>query len=424
MDQARFEQGRQAFEQGDYRGAARGFLNALTGTQDAPAYHQAGNALVRLRRMQDAVTLYRKALEEPDYEKRAAVLVNLGTALTALKQPDEAVTAFEEALCDPGYRTRYKALQGAAGAYLQRGDAERAAEAYRQAAFDGENPDPGKALNNLGLAYMALGRPEDAVEAYQAAVDMDGYAGQGRACANLGLAYAALGMHEKAVRAFERARDEHDHALSGAAAAAYESSRAALAEAPQIVDGWRTGELSPLDIAQQAPLMPDDSQESVTAFFARTDDEMRVADKEQRRQERHEKRELRNPFAVAAVWVVIVLVVGGGLAFAWLSGLGYPTQAMTVRGLMKAHEAGTSASGYWVAVPTADVSKEMGTLPVKFKSYKIDAIVRSAKTSKVQVTVTLDGGAPLDYQILLVREGVGWKVNGVTNDWRSTGGGS
>lgn len=425
MDQARFEEGRQAFQQGDLRGAARAFLNALTGEHDAAAYHEAGNALVRLRRLQDAVTVYRKALEEADYERRSTVLVNLGAALAALKHPAEAIAAFEEALCDPAYATRYKALQGAAGAYLQQGDAEHAAEAYRQAAFDGGNPDPGKALNNLGLAYMALGRPEDAVEAYQAAVGMDGYAGQGRACANLGLAYAALGLHEKAVRAFERARDELGHELSGAAAAAYESSRATFAEAPELVDGWRTGELPPFETQPTQELsIPDEPQEPVTAFFARTDAEMRQADREQRRQERTQRREARSPFAVAAVWIAVVLLVGGGLAFAWLSGLGYPTQAMTVRGLLKAHAAGKPVAAYWVAVPTADVAKEMGTLPVKYRSYALGEVVRSAKTSKVQVTVTLQQGTSLDYQVLLTREGVGWKVNGVSNDWRSTGGGS
>lgn len=424
MDQARFEEGTRAFEQGDYPGAARSFLNALTGTDDAPAYHKAGNSLVHLRRYQDAVIVYRKALEETTYKQRSAVLVNAGVALVALKRPDEAIELFDEALADPEYTGRYKALQGAAGIYLQRGDAERAAQSYRQAAFDGQNPDAGKALNNLGLCYMTLGRPEDAVEAYQAAVNMSGYSGRGRACANLGLAFSALGLHEEAVHEFERAQQEFSHELSSAAAAACEASRAAFADEPEIVDGWRTGEMPPFDIAPKVAQISDVSQEPVTAFFARTDDEMRDTDRVQRRQERDRKHESRNPVAFAAVWVVVALVAIGALAFAWLSGFGYPTQAMTVNGLMKTHMSGKSVVDYWVAVPSADVTDEMGTLPVSIKSYKIDSIVRSAKTSKVQISITLEKGAPLDYQILLAREGVGWKVNGVSNDWRSTGGGS
>jgi hypothetical protein len=40
----------------------------------------------------------------------------------------------------------------------------------------------------------------------------------------------------------------------------------------------------------------------------------------------------------------------------------------------------------------------------------------------VTVTVNLEKGTPLHYRISLGREGVGWKVVGVDNDWGSTGG--
>jgi hypothetical protein len=40
------------------------------------------------------------------------------------------------------------------------------------------------------------------------------------------------------------------------------------------------------------------------------------------------------------------------------------------------------------------------------------------------VTVQLEGGAPLQYEFTLAREGVGWKITGIENDWRSTGGGA
>jgi hypothetical protein len=66
----------------------------------------------------------------------------------------------------------------------------------------------------------------------------------------------------------------------------------------------------------------------------------------------------------------------------------------------------------------------MASLPPKWQSLELGAIERSARTSTVEVTVVLEQGAPLTYQVSLAREGVGWKVNGVINDWRSTGGGS
>ena len=66
----------------------------------------------------------------------------------------------------------------------------------------------------------------------------------------------------------------------------------------------------------------------------------------------------------------------------------------------------------------------MSSLPPKFTSYTIDGTQGAARKSTVTVTIVLEQGAPLTYTVSLLREGVGWKVNGITNDWRSTGGGS
>ena len=423
MDDARFQLGVEAYEAGDYRVAAREFLGATNGNGDGLAYHHAGNSLMRLKRFDDAVAVYTKALNDDAYERRSVVYANLGAALVSAKKREEAIEAYRKALDDPAYDARYKALQGMAGALVESGSVAEAAEAYRMAALDGANPDPGKALNNLGLTFMRLGRPQDAVEAYRASVDMEHYAGRGRACANLGMAYVALGMHDKAIRAFDRAQSELGYVLPQPAIAAMEASRAALEAPDEIVEGWRTGELPPLDMTPKRD-RSEELEEPDSAFFTRTDNDMRVADKAARKRERVDRRAAHSIWVTVALWGAVAVIIGGGLAFAWLAGLGYPTQSMTVSGLLDAHGAGEAVSEFWVAVPTADVEKEMGNLPVDFQSYELGAIERSAKTSKVEVTVMLDTGAPLTYQVLMVREGVGWKVNGVTNDWRSTGGGS
>jgi tetratricopeptide (TPR) repeat protein len=421
VDDARFQQGVEAYEAGDYRVAAREFLGATTGNGDGPAYHQAGNALMRLQRFDDAIAVYTKALNDESYPRRSTVQANLGTAFGAAKRYEDAAEAYRAALDDPDYEARYKALQGLGGALFELGNTADAADSYRRAALDDANPDPGRALNNLGMAFMKMGRPQDAVEAYRAAVDMERYAGRGRCSANLGMAFVALGMHDKAVRAFERARDEFGYSLPTAAEAAYEASTSALGT-PELVEGWRTGEMPPLDVVQRRH-SSEEFEEPESEFFTRTDSDMKVADKAARKVERTERRGARNVWVAVVIWSAVAIVLLGGLAFAWLSGLGYPTQSMTVGGLLDAHAAGASVAEFWVAVPTADVEKEMGNLPVDF-TYTIGAIERSARTSKVEVTVMLETGAPLSYQVLMVREGVGWKVNGITNDWRSTGGGS
>jgi Tfp pilus assembly protein PilF len=410
VDKTHREQADAAYAAGDWRAAAREYIAAAgeDGNESGEPYHLAGNALLRLKRFDDAATVYEKALEDEGYSKSAAVNANLGMALCQAGMHERALAAYGRALDDPMYGSRYKALQGLAGAQFELGLIEEAGDSYRRAALDDANPEPGKALNNLGLCFMALGRPEDAVEAYRAALDIEDYSGRGRSAANMGLAYASLGNHVNALNAFDRSVSAFGYELTGAAAAAAEASRKAM-ESPQVVEGWSTGT---------------DGDDEVSAFFRRTDDEMRVVDRETRKEERKIRKSGKKAWVGAAIWVVGVLIIVGAIAFAWLSGLGYPTQAMTVNGLLAAHRGGEAVESYWVAVPSTDVEKEMSNLPPEFASYAVDGIERSAKTSTVDVTVVLDKGAPLTYKVSLVREGVGWKVNGVTNDWRSTGGGS
>jgi len=463
VDQSKYQDAQQAYEAGDFRTAAKSFLAAAGkgAAGNGSAYHMAGNALMRLRRYQDAVTVYGHALRDETYDKRGSVQANLGAAYVALGEYAEATKAYEAAIEEPDYPTPYRAFQGMAAALVERGRIEDAAIAYRRAALDPANPDPGKALVNLGLCFMALGRPEDAVEAYQAALGFDDYQGRGKALANIGQAYAAMGEYGEAVRAFEKATQMHGHKLSGTAQQAYDDARAAALPTRETVDGWETGEMAPA-IAQVSPSgwdadelqaladetvaeadagePADDGQElgqkaeqaaealgmgddeAVTEFFALTEDEMKMRDREARRAERERKRSSGSwaKIAVAAaVGAVLLLLVLGALY--WI-GFGWPTQAATVDGLVAAYAAGQPVERYWVAVPGKDVAREMAKIPSPVKAFVVDSVDRGRTTSTAYVTVTPEKGAPLRYTITLSREGVGWKVTGVENDWSSTGG--
>jgi tetratricopeptide (TPR) repeat protein len=284
---------------------------------------------------------------------------------------------------------------------------------YRAAALEAANPEPGKSLNNLGLCYSSQKRYDEAVEAFRAALDVDGYSGKGKAAANLGLALCALGRPAEAIEAFDRATGEYQHALGPQALEAYDACRRAVAEpVPETVEGWRTGEMPPVFVEED---------EEALAFFTRTEEDMKQVDREARRAERAARREQQGLFVRIGSLVAIAAVVVGLLGFLWVSGIGFPTQQMTVKGLLEAHRAGKPVDGYWVAVPSVDVEKEMSALPPRFRSYEIGAIDRSAKTSAIEVTIVLEQGAPLSYKVSLAREGVGWKVSGIANDWRSTG---
>jgi len=461
VDEARFQEAKQAYDSGDFRAAAKGFLAAAGREPEGTgsAYHMAGNSLMRLRRHADAVTVYGQALRDDVYDRRGAVLSNLAAAHTALGEYAEAVEAYKSALDEHDYSTHYKALQGMAGALFEMGKFPEAASAYRQAALDGDNPDPGKALNNLGLAFMSLGRPADAVEAYKAALGFDDYPGRGKALANLGLAFHVLGEHKQAVKSFEKAIQLHAYELSEQARTAFEKSQEELRPQREVIEGWSTGEIPPLieplnadasddfEIrttmdsthvmpAVSAPILmsaASNDDPSTTGelfgevpeseFFTLTDDQMKDRDRTVRRAERDAKRAERNPWTLVATVALVVVVVVATLAATYFSGLGFPTQRMTVAGMLDTRADGQPVEGYWVAVPSTDIDKEMAKLPV-VDVYEIAEVERSPRTSRVTVTVTPENGSPLRYEVTLAREGIGWKIAGIENDWRSTGGGS
>lgn len=460
MDQARFDEANKAYKDGDYRDAAKGFLAAAGRETEGAgaAYHMAGNSLMRLRRHTDAVTVYQHAIRDDLYEKRGAVRANLAAALAAQGDYPLAVEEYKAALEEPDYTNQYKALQGQAKALCKMDRYEDAALAYRQAALDGDNPDPGTALSNLGMCFLALERPGDAVEAYKAALGFDDFDGRGRATANLGIALTAMGEHDEAVKAFDKATQFHGQTLTPQAVDAFNLSREAVEPKRETVEGWSTGEIPPVaplasdgdpgwstgdlrtltgaDEVESSPPppnsvsaeeaaaeVPGSDEDDESAFFSITDDEMKTRDREARKAERKERRDGRSPWSIVIMGVAVVLLVAAVFAGLYFVGIGYPTQEMTVGGMLDARAEGQPVESYWVAVPPTDIDKEMAKLP-PVKEYEIASVERSPGSANVTVVVTPENGAPLRYEIALAREGVGWKVKGIENDWRSTGGGS
>jgi tetratricopeptide (TPR) repeat protein len=460
VDQTKFQEAQAAYDAGDFRAAAKGFLASAGRGADGngAAYHMAGNALVRLRRYQDALTVYGHALRDGAYGKRGAVRANMGAAYCELGEYADAVKAYREAVEEPDYTTPYKAWQGMAKSLAERGRVEEAAVAYRRAALDHANPEPGKSLVNLGLCFMALERPLDAIEAYKAALGFDSYKARGKALSNLGMAYVASAQYEEAVKAFDKASELHGHKLSDSAQRALEMAREAAKPAPtrQVVDGWDTGaipaarqaeepvgwqmrEMAALsgdtqpftatptyetgsntdDAAAAAASLGFGDDRAVTQFFSMTEDEMKRRDREERRAHRaqHGFADVKQAVVRVAAAIAVLLVLLGG---AYFMGYGWPTQTQTAANLLDAHEHGKPTDTFWVAVPDKDVAREMAKIP-PIKSYQIAGVQRSAQHSSVSVTVTPVKGAALKYTLTLAREGVGWKVTGVDNDWGSSG---
>jgi tetratricopeptide (TPR) repeat protein len=439
LDREHYAAAEAAYAAEDWREAALQYLTSVHGVPSdgtGAAYHKAGNALVRLGRYEDAIGVYRYALGDPSYDRHSTVHVNLGTALEAQERHSEAVSEFEEALADPAYPTPYKALQGKGRALFELGRFGEAAEAYRQAAWTEGNPDSGRALNNLGLSFLAQDKPQEAVEAFRAAVGVRGYTARGRATANLGLAYAKMGFHEEAVREFDKAQEVYGYALAGETLSTYEASRSSLiARGPAestARDGSADDSKAPTGqagagpdpaadaLTGEAPTGAQESGQSPSRFFTISEKEMRDENLTAERAQRKEGRRPRWILTRILLVLVIVIALAGSFGGVLYYGYGYPTQEQTVTSLLAAYSAGGSYSGYWVAVPQIDLQKQMMQLPARYTSFRIAGVDRSALKSTARVVVRLQTGAQLDYEVLLVREGVGWKVDGILSSWSST----
>lgn len=435
MDDTHRTAGEAAYAAGDWDTAAVEFLAAVHGMPaegSGYALHHAGNALIRMGRLSDAVTVYERATLDEAYDRTSAVYANLGAAYGSIGEYEKALAAYTAATADGTYATPHKAFQGRGHALYELGRFDEAALAYREAAWAEGNPDPGKAFNGLGLSYMAMGRPEEALEAFRAAVGTESYAAKGKAAANLALAFLSMGFYEDAVREFERSRDTFGHELTGDTLASYqEALRQTGDEEPgaerafrpvelETVDGWLTGEMPTVTAAGEESSLPDADTEATQRFFDRSEDDML---QEQRAERKAARTAARTPRGIAfkvGMIVLAVLVVAGAAAGLLYAGVGYPTQTQTVSSLLDAYAAGGSYAEYWVAVPQADVEQEMDQLPAKFASYRIAGIDSTVQASTVQVVVRFETGAEMKYNILLMREGVGWRVTSVKNAWNST----
>jgi tetratricopeptide (TPR) repeat protein len=298
---------------------------------------------------------------------------------------------------------------------------------------------------------MGLGRPADAAEAYKAALGMDAYAGRGKALANLGIAYVQMGQYVEAVKAFERATQLHGHQLSSVAQQSYDAALDAAKPSRPTVEGWETGDLVTVQdvvltgdgwatgelaclsgaVAGASEIAANVSadaaadtigigdEKAVEEFFSLTEDEMRQRAKSERRA----ARKTAGPEGLIrriAVMLVLIASLSGLGAWAYLQGYGWPTQQSTVMGMLDDYRRGLDVGRYWVAVTDKDLAREMAKVPPEVKEFTVDAVDGRATVSTVSVTVTPVKGAPLHYRITLRREGVGWKVDGVENDWRST----
>src|SRR6266542_4411092 len=176
-------------------GSVRVSIPTLPRRGDAELLHSEGVEAVKQGRLDEAIGLFRQALEvRPDF---VAAHHNLGVACARKKLFPQAVESFQRALrLSPGSADAHGNL---GLAYLEYGEPEQAAVHLGRAVE--LRPGLAEPFNNLGVALMQLSKPREAAEAYQRALALEpAYA---EAHANLARAFLIQGDFESGGREYE-----------------------------------------------------------------------------------------------------------------------------------------------------------------------------------------------------------------------------
>jgi tetratricopeptide (TPR) repeat protein len=192
----------------------------------ADAHNNRGIALAGLRRFDEAIVSYGRAIAlKPDY---AQAYNNRGAVLSDLKRATEALADFSNAITlDPGYA---KALNNRAGVLAELGRHEEALQDHDQAIA--RHPEDANSHYKRGGVLIILGRAREALESYDRAIARDpdlstAHDGRGTALAMLGRPQEALESHDRGLALNPDSAIAHNN--RGAALASLQRPAEALA---------------------------------------------------------------------------------------------------------------------------------------------------------------------------------------------------
>lgn len=425
MDQQKFEMGYSAYQAGDWMNAAALLSESKSvGEVSGRTDHLLGNAFMKLGRYDDAAQAYGNALADNSYGMKGALGTNRGRALLAAGRVQEAADSLRAATEDPTYQTPYKAYTALGSACRAMGDVRGAGIAYRNAAIDESNPDPSSSLRKLGSCFMDLGRPTDAIESYRTALDFStDLRTQTAIYGELALAYVAANRMSEAVDAFEHATADGT-VLTPESQAAYDAARNAVAarsgkqrvsDTEDFLAAAGYGEFSdPLDPtgATSDNLMPSPED---TGFFSVTEEEIVDNDMMQRRRR-------GGAGKVIAVILVIIVLLGAVCGVGYYLGFGWPLQENVAQDMFAAKTNGGDVNQYLSNSLDDETRQQIVAMVPANATTKVGGITRSMGNSEVAITATLSEGADKTYIVHLVRDGIGWKVESLEEQYASTNG--
>ena len=433
MDQERFTQGMRHYRSGNFALAAQDFLESAEpgiARGNGAAFHQAGNAFLKLERNDDALTMYQNALRDDTYDSMSAVYSNIGHVYAKQGKHAESIEAYELAATYPECERPYKCHIRVAQNHMKLGSIDKAAIAYKKAALDVNNPTRSKALYNLALCLLELKQPLSAVESLKLALDFSDCENRAEVFCSLGIAYTMLDSDEEAVEAFGHA----DYLLGDAglpplSAAAYAAAKARLAAAapaapviaPSVAEPTAeeavslTGEIKSIDTAgfdrsgDEEPAVAIGTDEEVAHFFALSDEELVAQSKLHQKAERGGWRWWKTLLVVLAGLVLLAALAAGA---AYYLGLGYPLADEVVWETLNAYGTNKPIAAFW-NMNEDDAQQVMEATVPREAVFNIDGPIGRMNESTVNVAATDAQGVESSLVFTLQRDGIGWRITNV-----------
>ncbi len=189
----------------------------IPGALQGHATYVQGLLLHFLRRSNEAIICYQKALDTPGYDMPGTAHNSMGTAYAAKGEYDRAITCYQKALDTPGYDMLGMALRNIGISHINKGEHDRAIECFEKALVTPGLDTIGATYSSMGFAYHSKGEHDRAITYYQQALDTPGYDTPGYAHNNMGNAYAAKGEYDRAITYYQQALDTPGYDTPGMA---------------------------------------------------------------------------------------------------------------------------------------------------------------------------------------------------------------
>lgn len=218
MDKAAAEfynTGNKSLKAGDFQGALTNYDEALKTSQDYRIYYQRGITLKKMRKYEDAVGSFKKAVEvNPQFD---IAFNGLGSTYFITGDYQAAVDAFKKfAELTQKESLKNKANEYVSRAYAKLGESAKADGKYEQAigywkeSVSYHNYDA--AYLFLAEAFVETGKYGDALEAADKALNHRKKITKGGPLYYKGLAFKKMGEDEKAKEAFEAGKKDKKYA--------------------------------------------------------------------------------------------------------------------------------------------------------------------------------------------------------------------